>query len=193
MKQINSIATSVSDFLTEAPLAWSELRHFYSASKGTVRESSIPQAGAPLHSLPWTMLFRFNSNAGNERFEMESEKSGVLTVILANPDYGAVLSRENSDRPFVVEYLEWDPHSALEQAEAYRIQASGLKVDLESADAIVADPSFKGRLNVQAQKDSGEELVVVKFQCDVKHRPDLNVKSGLLCVQSTTEMGRCVI
>ncbi len=131
-------------FRTEAPLAWSELRHFY-------RQARVLYGSRRFHrqcagtTLPWTMLFRFNSNADNERFEMESEKSGVLTVILANPDYGAVLSRENSDRPFVVEYLEWDPHSALQQAEAYRIQASGLKVDLESADAIVADPSFKAR------------------------------------------------
>lgn len=167
-------------FRSEAPIGWSAHRQFADCSQGTVRAVATPQAGAQPNSKSFEVLYRWNSCAGNERFEeeyLESPLKGTVRAIFANQHYGGVVHRRAKEQAFTLKEFGRNPQKTRDQADAERLQAFGLKVDAESADGIVLDPSFTA-LNVQSKHDGDEELITVDFKSDVKHRSDYNVKSG---------------
>lgn len=178
---VTSSAADLADrFRAEAPIGWSALREFSLSSRGTVREITVPQAGAKQNGKRFEVVYRWNNNAGNERFETAYEEgpmAGSVSAIVANQRYGSSLARRGNDKPFYVKNFGWNPQGARDQMDEYRLQAYALKVDAESADGIVRDPSFK-MLDIRSKNSGDEELIEVDFNCDVKHRPSYNVKGG---------------
>jgi hypothetical protein len=170
-------------FRDEAPAGWTKLRAFSNNSQGVMRGTSAPPADAPPPAQRFTVIYRWNNKQGNQRFEQEYLEGGRLTgfvqVMLANQRYGCVISRRPSQSEFRLRSVERNSQKIRDDIDWYRLETYALKVDAESLDGIALDPSFKV-INAAAQGDGDTERIEIKFESDVKHRRDFNVKGGRL-------------